>query len=95
MLATTVLKCILLAKTQVLVLEQPIDEYATATISQTFNDVNFEGTVFEGRLNSVSIEYPKYSAKTMSYSTKDYEQRSLSTNLDIKNEHASIDCEIN
>ena len=95
MLAATIFKCILLAKTQVLVLETPIDEYATATISQTFNGVNFEGTVFEGRVNSVTIEYPEYEAKTMSYSTNDYEQRSLSTRLDIKNEHASIECEIN
>jgi hypothetical protein len=94
-IATTILKCILLAKTHVLVLEAPINEYAMATITKTYNEVNFEATVIEGRLNSVMIEYPAHGVKTMSYSIKDYEQRSLVTNLDFKNEHASLDCEIN
>jgi hypothetical protein len=94
MLATITLKCILLAKTHILVLEVPVNEYAMATISKTFNGVNFEGTVVEGRMNSVSIEMPKSAAKTMSFSTNDYQQKSLSVNLDVKKEHASLDCEI-
>lgn len=94
MMTTTILKCILLAKAQVLVLETPISEYAMATIAQDHNGVHFEGTVVEGRMNSVSIEFLRGGPKSMSYSIKDYEQRSLSINLDHKNEHASLDCEI-
>lgn len=94
MLTTTILKCILLAKTHVLVLEQPIDEYAMATIEKTFNDVYFQGTVIEGKMNSILIRYPKLGAETMSYSPQDYELKALSTRLDVKNEHAGLDCEI-
>lgn len=94
MIATTILKCVLLAKTQVLVLEAPVNEYAMATISQNHNGVHFEGTVVEGRMNSVSIEYLKGGPKSMSYSIKDLEQRSLSINLDHKKEHAGLDCEL-
>jgi len=95
MIGTTIFKCILLAKTQVLVLEAPVNEYAMATIAQDHNGVHFEGTVIEGRVNSVSIEYLKGGPKTMSYSIKDYGQRSLSLTLDYKKEHASLDCELN
>lgn len=94
MITATILKCILLAQTQVLVLETPVSEYAMATISQEHNGVHFEGTVIEGRMNSVSIEYLKGGPKSMSYSIRDYEQKSLSLTLDHKNEHASLDCEI-
>lgn len=94
MLTTTILKCILLAKFQVLVLEVPVNEYAMATIEKTFNDVYFEGTVIEGRMNSVLIRFPKLGAETMSYSTRDYDMKSLSTRLDVQNEHATLDCEI-
>lgn len=95
MLATTVLKCILLAKTNLLVIEVPVSEYAMATIEKTFNEVYFEGTVIEGRMNSVLIRYPKLGVETMSYSTRDYEMKSLTTRLDVMGEHASIECEIN
>ncbi len=92
--AQVILKCIMLAKFQVLVLETPVDEYAMANINQIHNGVQFEATVFEGRLNSVMIENLELGVKTMSYSFKDYEQRSLSTRLDIKNEQATLDCEL-
>lgn len=92
--AQVILKCIMLAKFQVLVLEIPVDEYAMANINQIHNGVQFESTVFEGRLNSVMIENLELGVKTMSYSFKDYEQRSLSTRLDIKNEQATLDCEL-
>ena len=91
---TTILKCILLAKTHVLVLEKPIDEYAMATIEKTFNQVDFQATVIEGKMNSVLIRYPKLGAETMSYSSRDYDLKALSTKLDVKTEHASLDCEI-
>nr|BDT29820.1 hypothetical protein BHI3_32860 [Bacteriovorax sp. HI3] len=89
-----ILKCILLAKFQVDVVETPISEYEMATMNKLHNGVAFEATVLEGRLNSVSIEDPATSAKTMSYSMKDYTQRSLSTKLDVLNTHSSVDCEI-
>jgi hypothetical protein len=95
MIAPIILKCILLAKFQVLVLETPVNEYAMATIAQDHNGVHFEGTVIEGRMNSVSIEYLKNGPKSMSYSSRDYDQKSLSLTLDNKKEHASLDCEIN
>lgn len=94
MIATTILKCILLAKTQVLVLETPVNEYAMATISEDHNGVHFEGTVVEGRMNSVSLEYLKGGPKSMSYSYKDYEQKSLSLTLDHNKQHASLECEL-
>ncbi len=94
MITATIFKCILLAKTQVLVLEAPVNEYAMATIAQDHNGVHFEGTVVEGRVNSVSIEYLKGGPKSMSYSIKDYGQRSLSVTLDHKKDHASLDCEL-
>jgi hypothetical protein len=94
MLATTILKCILLAKTHVLVLEQPINEYAMATIEKTFNDVFFQGTVVEGKMNSVLIRYPKLGAESMSYSPSGYDLKALSIKLDVANEHAALDCEI-
>lgn len=94
MLTTAVLKCVMLAKFHVDVVETPISEYAMATMNKVHNGVQFEATVLEGRLNSIMIENPAISAKTMSYSMKDYEQRSLSTTLNVNNEHASMDCEI-
>lgn len=94
MVATAILKCILLAKFQVDVVQVPIDEYATATINRTHNAVNFEATVFEGRVNSLKIEFPESGVQTMSFSSRDYDQKALSTHLDVKNEHASADCEI-
>lgn len=95
MVAATVLKCILLAKTNLLVLEVPIDEYAMAGIEKTFNGVYFAADVLEGRMNSVLIRYPEYNVQTMSYSTKDYQLEALSTRLDVQSEYATIDCEIN
>lgn len=92
---TTVLKCILLAKFQVAVVQVPVDEYAMATLSQVHNGVRFEATVIEAKLNSVSIESLEQPLKTMSYSMRDYEQRSLSTRLDFHGAQASMDCELN
>lgn len=94
MIAGAILKCVMLARFQVEVVETPISEYEIATMNKVHNGVSFEATVLEGRMNSVTIEDPSQSAKTMSYSMKDYTQRSLSTNLDVKNQYSSIDCEI-
>ena len=94
MIAGAILKCVMLAKFQVEVVETPISEYEMATMNKVHNGVQFEATVLEGRMNSVTIEDPVTVAKTMSYSMKDYTQRSLSTTLDVKQEHASLDCEI-
>ncbi|MDO9183280.1 MAG: hypothetical protein Q7U04_12780 [Bacteriovorax sp.] len=94
MLVSSILKCILLAKSHVLVLEQPINEYAMATIETTFNEVFFQGTVVEGKMNSVIIRYPKLQVEAMAYSTKNDNLNALSTRLDAKSEHASIECDI-
>lgn len=95
MIAAAVFKCVMLAGFHVEVIEVPVTEYETANISKLHNGAQFEAQVLEGRLNSVSIEIPEIGAKTMSYSFKDYQQRSLSTNLSVNNTQASIDCEIN
>lgn len=95
MITAAVFKCIMLAGFQVEIVEVPVTEYETANISKLHNGAQFEAQVMEGRLNSVSIEVPSIEAKTMSYSFKDYQQRSMSTNLSVKNTQASIDCEIN
>jgi hypothetical protein len=94
MIAMTFLKCMMLANFQVEIIQTPIDEYAMATINHLHNGALFEGTVVEGKLNSVSIEIPSLEAKTLSYAMRDHEQVSLSTRLDVKTTHASIDCEI-
>lgn len=94
MVAAAILKCVLLAQFQVQVIQTPIDEYATAAINHTYNGASFEGTVFEGKLNSVKIELPAAGAQTMSFSSRDPFQKGLSTQLDVKNDHASIECEI-
>lgn len=94
-MVTAVLKCILLAQFQVSVVEVPIDEYAMATMQEVHNGVAFEATVLEGKLNSISIESQELPLKTMSYSSRDYEQRSLSSRLDFNGQQASIDCDIN
>ena len=95
MTATYILKCILLVKAHVLTLEIPVNEYGMATINQSFNGVQFEGTVVEERMNSVRITFPKYKVESTAFSTRDYDMKALSTQLNIKNEHASLDCEIN
>ena len=92
MVAGAILKCIMLAKFHVDVVETPISEYAMATMNKVHNGVHFEATVFEGRMNSISIDFPEV-ARTMTYST-DYNQRTLATRLEVKNEYATIDCEI-
>lgn len=94
MIAMTFLKCMMLANFQVEIIQTPIDDYAMTTINHFHNGALFEGTVVEGKLNSVSIEFPLLEVKTLSYATRDPNQLSLSTRLDVKNEHASIDCEI-
>ncbi|MBC7428408.1 MAG: hypothetical protein H7336_07335 [Bacteriovorax sp.] len=93
MVAGAVLKCILLAKFHIDIVETPISEYAMATMNKVHNGVQFEATVLEGRMNSISIEIPDV-AKTMSYST-DYDQRTMGAKLEVKDEYATIDCEIN
>ncbi len=95
MVASAVFKCIMLAGFHVEVVEVPVTEYETAHISQLHNGAQFEASVMEGRLNYVSIEIPEIGAKTMSHSFKDYEQRSMSTRLEVKNTLATMDCEIN
>ncbi len=94
-MSSMVLTCLMLAKFHSTVVQQPISEYAMATINHTHNGVNFEGTVIEGKMNSVSIEFPEHAVKTFSYAMRDHAQVSLSTMLDFKREHASLDCEIN
>ena len=94
MVASAVLKCVMLAGFYLERVEVPVSEYATATIDKVHNGARFEALVFEGRLNSIMIEIPELGAKTMSYSFKDFEQRSMSTNLVVGNTHASMDCEI-
>jgi len=93
--AQIVLKCILLAKFQTIVLEAPVDEYASANINRVHNGFHFVGNVFEGKINFVMIENVAKEIKTMSFSYRGNEQRSLSTKLDIKNEQATLDCELN
>lgn len=95
MITSTVLKCIMLAQFQVNVVEVPIDEYAMATMSKVHNGMQFEATVIEGKVNSISIESLELPLKTMSYSSRDYDQRSLSTRLDFNGKQASMDCDIN
>jgi hypothetical protein len=95
MIASTVLKCIMLAQFHVNVVEVPIDEYAMATMNKVHNGMQFEATVIEGKLNSIAIESLELPLKTMSYSSRDYQQRSLSTRLDFNGKQASMDCEIN
>ena len=95
MLSTSILKCIMLAQFQVSVVEVPIDEYAMANLSKVHNGIQFEATVIEGKLNSISIESMELPLKTMSYSSRDYDQKSLSSRLDFNGKQASIDCDIN
>lgn len=92
MVAGAILKCIMLAKFQVDVVETSINEYAMATMNKTHNGVQFEATVIEGRMNSLSIQIPEM-AKTMTYSNE-YNQRTLATRLEVKDDYATIDCEI-
>lgn len=94
MVAAAVLKCVMLAGFYLESVEVPVNEYATATISKFHNGAQFEALVFEGRLNSIMIEIPEIGAKTMSYSSRDFEQKSMSTNLVVGNTQATMDCEI-
>jgi hypothetical protein len=91
---TSILKCVLLARYQTLVISEPINEYAQAKIERVHNGMSFVGDVIEGKLNSVSIESTTLDFKTLSYASRDLNQRSLSTMLDYKGQHASIECEI-
>lgn len=94
-MTTFVLSCLVVAAGQMHSIQKPVDEWAMATVNHAQNGIVFEGTVVEGKLNSVSIEVPAQNLKTFSYSVKDYNQKSLTTVLDWKeNGHASIDCEI-
>lgn len=93
MITVAILKCVMLAKFHVEVIETPISEYAMATMNKVHNGVQFEATVLEGRLNSLSIEMPDV-AKTMMYST-DYSQRTMGAKLEVKDQYATMDCEIN
>lgn len=94
MITTFVLKCVLLAKAHVLVLETPVSEYGMASINQTYNGVDFEATVVEEKMTSILIRFPKSKAETIAYSTRDYDMKSLSTQLTVNKEHATIDCDI-
>ena len=93
MVAGAILKCIMLAQFHVEVVETPISEYAMATMNKVHNGVEFESTVIEGRLNSITIEIPG-KGRTMTFST-DYNQRTLGARLELANEPAAtIDCEV-
>jgi len=93
-MTSMILSCMLLAGFQLKSVEAPIDEWAMATINETHNGGNFEATVIEGKLNSVGIEVPEYGLKTFSYSSRDYDQKNLTTMLDWKGGHSSIECDI-
>lgn len=93
-MTSMILSCLILAGFETTVVETPVNEYAMATINKNHHGLIFEGTVVEEKLNSVSIEVPEHGIKTLSYAMRDHTQRSLSTLLDFKNGHASIDCEI-
>jgi hypothetical protein len=94
MLASSILKCVMLAKFQTLVVIEPINEYAQASIERIHNGFSFSGDVIEGKLNSVSIESKTFNLKTLSFASRDLNQRSLSTMLEYQGQHASIECEI-
>jgi len=93
-MTSMILSCLILAGFETTIVETPVNEYAMATINKNHHGLVFEGTVIEEKLNSVSIEVPEHGIKTLSYAMRDYAQKSLSTMLDYKNGHASIDCEI-
>lgn len=93
-MSSLILKCILLAKGHVNIATAPIDEYAMSSITQDFNNTHFEATVLEGRMNSVLISNSKMGIEASSFSTRDFEQVSLSTILKSKKYLATIDCEI-
>jgi hypothetical protein len=89
-----ILKCVLLASGHVAIATAPISEYAMAEIKQNFNGTHFVATVIEGKVNSILIKFIKEKIETSSYSMNNYEQRSLSSQLNFKKMHSSLDCEV-
>ena len=94
MAVASILKCIMLSQLQVNIVEVHINEFATANMNKIYNGTQFEAIVFEGKLNSISIETLEQPLKTISYSARDYDQKSMSTRLDFNGRQSSLECEI-
>ena len=88
------LVCVLLAKTELKIVEIPIDTYGLADMHMEHNSVQFEASVVEERMNSVKIIFPEPNITAETYATLDPSQKSLTLNLSVGNQHASIDCDV-
>lgn len=89
-----VLYCILWSKPDVKLIEAPVDQYGMSTISETFNQFEFEATVMEEKMNSVKIKHIQSGFAAFAYAPNDYTQRSLSIKSDVLEDAASLDCDI-
>lgn len=89
-----VLFCILWSRPEVKLVEVPVSEYAMAKINEDFGNFVFAADVIEDKMNSVKITYKKDESSTDSYAPGDYQQRTLSVRLKLKEAEASLECEV-
>lgn len=89
-----VLYCILWSKPDVRITETPVSEYGVATMSEQFNQFEFEATVIEEKMNSVKIKHLTSGYESSAYAPNDHTQRSLSIRMEIAADAATLDCEM-
>lgn len=88
------LVCVLLAKTELKIVEIPIDSFGMADMQIEHNSVQFEASVIEEKMNSVKIVFSEGDITAETNAPLDPSQKSLMLFLSVGNQHASIDCDV-
>jgi hypothetical protein len=91
----TILFCILWAKPQVEIVQIPVNEYSMADLRTQFGEFYFEASVLEEDLNYVKITHIPSQFSSEANASRDHQQKSFYIKLDLKDNQASLDCEIN
>lgn len=88
-----VLFCILWSKPQTQLISIPVDQYATAFLSQNFGEFRFEASILEERMNSLKIVHIPTEFSTDALSS-DLQQRSLYLKMELGDKAASLTCDM-
>lgn len=92
--AVYILACMLWVSGQTLTqLNTPVSEYGMASIDHVKGNFQFKADVIEERINSLELIHLPSEVSAFSYSF-DSNQNSLYTKLHLKDEEASLSCEI-
>ncbi len=86
--------CTLWSKPDLKLVQVPVNESATADVNEDFGNFHFEGSVNQGRMNSVKIVHIPSRFYTEAYAPDDGMQTSLYVKLEMDQVAASLTCDL-